>query len=78
MMLSCCRHFLTLQKLACVCSYVSEQLQNADVSRILGVEVHNPRQQVWHQGSTVTPVPSLNADTLGSSLLVAKNVAELR
>jgi len=58
--------------------YVSEQLQNADVSRILGVEVHNPRQQVWHQGSSVTPVPSLNADTLGSSLLVAKNVAELR
>ncbi|KAG0561477.1 hypothetical protein KC19_9G067200 [Ceratodon purpureus] len=53
--------------------YVSQSLQNRDIPQVPGVEIHNPRQQVWNQGSIST---SIDSDTLGSSLLMAKNVAE--
>jgi hypothetical protein len=52
--------------------YISQSLQT---NQVPGVEIHNPRQQVWNQGSSST---SLDADIIGSSLLMAKNVAEVR
>ena len=59
-------------------SYASEAIQSGDVSRIPGVEIHNPRQQVWQKAPTSTPVPTLDSEIIGSSLLVANNVAEIR
>ncbi|XP_024385213.1 uncharacterized protein [Physcomitrium patens] len=56
--------------------YTSQPLQNRDLPQVPGVEIHNPRQQVWNQGSG--SIVNIDADTAGSSLLMAKNVAELR
>lgn len=58
------------------CRYTSQPLQNRDLPQVPGVEIHNPRQQVWNQGSG--SIVNIDADTAGSSLLMAKNVAELR